>query len=599
MCGIAGCIHGKTELGSSQIEGMTRALAHRGPDAERIQHLPFVSLGHRRLAIIDLSEQGNQPMADHTGRFWIVFNGEIYNYAEIRTELELKGHSFKTRSDTEVILESFKAWGKECLSRFSGMFAFALWDKDRRELFLARDRFGKKPLYYSHSGKGEFCFASEPGAILKHPGFDRKLNPEAINQYLALGYILQPLSFYEGINKMPPASWMVVDQTGKITGRGQFWDYLSFFYTKSRKSESELVEELRFLMEKAVKKRLVSDVPVGAFLSGGIDSSYVTALMRKHYTGEVNTFSIGFAEEGYSELKDAGLMAAFLKTNHTERTMNAQMGKDYLSRVLDALDEPFSDNSSIPMYLVSQLAFEKMKVVLSGDGADELFAGYITYNADRYFRALQWIPPALRKLGYLLVKNSKTHSDRKINFRYKLRQFLGGSRGDACFAHYSWRMFFSPEERLEIMGPDFKDLVYDTDPVHEFRKHYDKTRGLHWLDRFLYVDAMTWLTDDILFKADRMTMANGLEARSPFLDDEVAAFAASLPPELKMKGGDKKYLLKKAAAGLLPEAVFSKPKSGFNAPVGNWIGTGSGDEFRSFNKFVHEHFRGRYPAKTA
>lgn len=585
MCGIAGIINPKS-IDKNVLKAMCEAIAHRGPDAEGFLYLPEINLGHRRLSIIDLSENAKQPMQDISGRYHIVFNGEIYNYKELKAELEKMGYSFLNQSDTEVILSAYAEWGKDCLNKFNGMFAFVIWDSKEKIAFIARDRFGKKPFYYSYLPDGQFVFGSECDALLKHPGVSNEKDPEAINCYLAIGYILAPLSIYKSIRKLPAASYAIYKFENKSLQIHQYWHYEEYLSQEKITQEKLIEEKLRALILQSVKYRLIADVPVGAFLSGGVDSSSVVAAIRKLHNNPLHTFSIGFDQETYSELNEAKTVASLFNTEHHEELLNVENSKAILLPSIEAFDEPFADNSLIPMFKVSELAKKHVKVVLSGDGADEVFAGYITYRADSHYQKFKHIPSALRNLGYQLVKNNKITEKQKIGFQYKLRQFLQGAKGDYASAHYSWRLIFTPELRKEIMGEQFKDLIYDTDPVHQFRNHFNKVQHLHWLDQALYVDAMTWLTDDILVKVDRTTMRHGIEARAPYLDKNLVEFAASIHPTLKLKGNETKSILKNSLKPWLPKELLFRKKSGFNAPVGAWIGNKEGDEFRSFNKFV-------------
>ena len=380
---------------------------------------------------------------------------------------------------------------------------------------------------------------------------------------------------------------MLVSENGKKIEKNVFWDYSGYFHNKTSDNEKQIIEKIQDLLDEAIKLRLISDVPVGAFLSGGIDSSSIVQRVKKLSSAPLHTFSIGFEEKSYSELDEANAMAKLLQTEHHGKIITSQNIRALIERSIDAFDEPFSDNSLIPMMEVSRLAAENIKVVLSGDGADELFAGYITYKADKYYQLGKVVPRFLKQTAYNIIKNKNVHSAQKINFNYKLRQFLNGSLKSYEEAHYSWRLIFSPEERVKIMGEEHRQLIYDTDPSKRFKAHFDKTKGLHWLDRSLHADGMTWLTDDILVKVDRTTMRNGLEARAPYLDRNLAEYAASIPANLKLKGLTTKYILKKALETSLPHETLYKKKSGFNAPVGKWLGLTEGDEFRSFNKFVY------------
>jgi asparagine synthase (glutamine-hydrolysing) len=589
MCGITG----KTDwnrndtMRSNAVREMTKTIAHRGPDAKGQIDLDEISLGHRRLSIIDLSEKASQPMATKDGRYHIVYNGEVYNFRELRSELEKKFNiEFFSHSDTEVILHCYISYGADCFEKFNGMFAVAIWDNREKELVIARDRFGKKPLYY-HIGKdGNISFASELTALMKDDSIPKRISAEGLNCYLALGYILSPLSLYEDVRKLEQASYIKFSANKRPAKSIRYWNFSNAFRQKTRESEADIENRIIELLNDSVKRRMISDVPVGAFLSGGVDSSSVVAIMKKHHTGELHTFSVGFASESYNELPDAERISEWIGTVHHSMICNEADTIEAIHESIDAYDEPFADNSLIPMVEVSKLASQYVKVVLSGDGADELFAGYITYKADKYHGFARPVPNFLKKF----VSNALSFGSngKKLNWQYKQKQFLSGAMHDADKAHYLWRQFFSKEERLKILGHKNEQLINDTDPFRYFKKFYDEAEGLDKLDRNLYVDCMTWLPDDILVKVDRSTMHSGLEARSPYLDPVLAEYAASIPCELKMKGLETKYILKKALSKVLPEFVLTKKKSGFNAPVGAWIGSDGIDEFRTFNKYVYD-----------
>ncbi|MEO8665029.1 MAG: asparagine synthase (glutamine-hydrolyzing) [Ignavibacteria bacterium] len=587
MCGIAG----KTDWNNSDVSigdtvrAMNSRLFHRGPDNEGFIKLEEICLAHRRLAIIDLSPNGNQPMSTADGRYVCVYNGEVYNFREIKKELEKFNINFKSNSDTEVILYAYERFGTDCFKKFNGMFAIAIWDTVKRELILARDRFGKKPLYYYFDKNKNVAFASELTALLEDKTIPRKISYEAVNCYLALGYILSPLSIYENVFKLEPATYLKISDKGKAE-KVQYWDYSDTFRTKTKDSVSEIENKILYLLEESVKRRMISDVPVGAFLSGGVDSSSIVALMKKFHKGELHTFSVGFNEKSYNELPDADRFAEYIGTKHHGLICEVSEGKDFINKAIEAYDEPFADNSLIPMIEVSKLASEYVTVVLSGDGADEIFAGYITYKADKYYNYAKPIPRSLKK--FLIGLSESGSNGKKLNWKYKQKQFLNGTLYSPEKAHYLWRQYFSPEERIEILGNNFKELVYDTDPYYIFEKFYDKVKDLKTLDRNLYVDGMTWLPDDILVKVDRATMFSSIESRSPYLDPELVSYASSLPPELKMKGTQAKYILKRSLKKILPGFVLDKKKSGFNAPVGSWIGTKDNDEFKTFNKYVYD-----------
>lgn len=585
MCGIAGRIHKKDELTNTQVvKNICSKMVHRGPDCGIVKSFGSITLGHRRLKIIDLSTEANQPMVDETGHFAIVFNGEIYNFMEIKSELIRLKYNFYTSSDTEVLLAAYKQWGEQCLSKFNGMFAFAIWDEAKKILFLARDRFGKKPLFYA-CGYKYFSFASETKALLEDPLVSDERCEEGINCYLALGYILNPLTMYAAIKQLEPASFMVVSNDGRILKKEKYWNYAEAFRIKTRLSESDVIEKIRGLLSKAVQRRMISDVPVGAFLSGGLDSSSIVCMMKEFHKGDLHTFSVGFEQDSYNELPDANRVADWAETIHHGVVIGSENSNQLIKEALIASDQLFSDNSIIPMIEVSRLAATKITVVLTGDGADELFAGYITYTADNILKRIKIIPFPIRNL--LSTKRIRLNplSKGKIDFDYKRQQFFKGSLFDYQKAHYHWRIIFNEEERIHILGEKSKDLVYDTDPFIKFKKYYNEVSDLDVLDQHLFVDAATWLTDDILVKVDRATMNSSIEARSPYLDIDLATFAASIPVKMKMKNGEKKYILKKALKGLVPNFVLSKRKSGFNAPVRDWLPLNGFNEFQAFTKF--------------
>jgi len=465
------------------------------------------------------------------------------------------------------------------------MFAFAIWDDKAKELFLARDRFGKKPLYY-YIGTGKFVFASELTALVCDPEIPQKISLEAINCYLALGYVLSPMTFYRDVFKLEPASYMLISDLGRIVKKERYWDYADSFRVKNSSGEKDIAGDILELLKSAVQRRMVSDVPLGSFLSGGLDSSSVSSLARRYHEGELHTFSIGFEQKSYNELADASRAAKFIGTIHHNRICKIDGNLGALGLAVDAYDEPFADNSLIPTLELSKFTSSYVKVALSGDGADEIFAGYITYKADKYYKYAKAVPASIRKLLMDILGPGGVKEKHKIGPRYRQRQFLYGTLFSPEKAHYAWRLIFNPEERIDILGREHRELVYATDPFFAFEKHYNNVKDLHWLDRHLYVDAMTWLTDDILVKVDRASMKNSIEVRCPYLDVELASYAASIPAELKMKGLKTKYILKEALRDVLPKFIIDKKKSGFNAPVGEWLKDDSMDEFKAFNKYV-------------
>jgi len=388
---------------------------------------------------------------------------------------------------------------------------------------------------------------------------------------------------------------MVVSESGKRVRKARYWDYSEKFREKVKSSEAEIADNLLGLLENSVKRRLVGDVPIGAFLSGGIDSSSVTGIMKKHQRGDLHTFSIGFDQKSYNETDDAEQAAQWIGTIHHNKVCRINDSAKLINDALDAYDEPFADNSCIPTFVLAKLASRYVKVALSGDGADEIFAGYITYKADKYYPIAKIVPSLLRRLLALPEKNKVLRHQKKLSFGYRRQQFFYGTLHSPERAHYLWRVIFRPEERIVILGEDKRELVYDTDPFGVFKEYYEKARGLNRLDKNLYVDAMTWLADDILVKIDRACMKNSLEVRCPYLDVDLVTYAASIPADLKMRGLKSKYILKKALRGILPNSILNKKKSGFSAPIGIWLKDDTVDEFKAFNRFIFNKLKcGRY-----
>jgi asparagine synthase (glutamine-hydrolysing) len=570
MCGISGLVSWNAPPDADIVARMNQRLRHRGPDATGVVALGPVVLGHQRLSIIDLSEASNQPLSDTTGRFWIVFNGEIYNYRELRRELAGFDVTFKTQSDTEIILEAYKKWGVDCISRLNGMFAFALWDSADKQLVLARDRAGEKPLFYAQLPGDQLAFASELKALRVVPGIEGRLNPRALSQYLSLNYTLGSDCIFTGVRKLPPAHRLVV-RRGAPPAETEYWNLAALFRDKRQfRSEDEAADELRSLVDDAVRLRMISDVPLGGFLSGGVDSSAVVAAMRQGGDSKaVKTFTIGFDEPGYSELREAGFMAGHLGVDHHEMVVRPQLAQT-LPRIVYHADEPFADTSSIPFYFLGQFARQKVTVALSGDGADELFAGYDTYLADRLHGFGQRLPRWMHRAALGAARLAPVTFG-KVSWDFKLRQFSRGLELDPWRAHHSWRLIFSEEEKRRLVRPEHHAEILAEDPFEEVARHFRAVPDLCPVDQTAYVDIKTWLADDILVKLDRNTMAHSLEARLPFLDPRIIELAARLPADLKLRGLRRKYLLKKSQEGRLPAEVLSRRKTGFNAPVSHWL----------------------------
>jgi asparagine synthase (glutamine-hydrolysing) len=538
---------------------MTASLTHRGPDANGIHIEEGVGLGHRRLSIIDLSPAGNQPMSNEDGTIWIVYNGEIYNFHELRTELESKGHRFKSHTDTEVILHLYEEKEARCVERLRGMFAFAIWDAGRQRLFLARDRLGQKPLFYALTGNA-VTFASELKAILENNDVSRSLNPLALHQYLTYGYIAAPDTIFTNIKKLPPGHMLV-----KEKGRLAIEPYWQFHLRHKRDlSEEDYCHRLRGLLTEATKIRLVSDVPLGAFLSGGIDSSIVVALMAQLSNRAVKTFSIGFEEQSFNELGYARTVAQRFATEHHEFVVKPK-ALDILPKLVDHFGEPFADSSAIPTYYLSQMTRQHVTVALNGDAGDEGFAGYDRYLAEPMRKYVAWLW-LLRPVLALLPESTRKKDTIK---RLKLFTKMLGLPREQAYALLMSIIDNGLKEKLYT--DDFKNRVGAHDAYDYLVNTYRLTSTADFLDATLYVDTTTYLPNDLLVKVDITAMANSLEARSPFIDHHVLEFAAQIPSHLKLKGFTGKHILKKAFADVLPPRILKRKKAGFGMPVGSWF----------------------------
>jgi asparagine synthase (glutamine-hydrolysing) len=566
MCGICGIV-GPGRVDRDVLARMTTVLNHRGPDDEGFYVGEYadgvgVGLGFRRLSIIDLAT-GNQPIANEDGSVQLVFNGEIYNFRELRRELEARGHRFETNADTEVIVHLYEDGGSRCFERLNGMFALALWDASRRELLLARDRFGKKPLYYAQLGETLF-FGSEAKSLLEHPACPRELDLEALSRYLALEYVPAPWSIYAGIHKLPGGHllrWR--DGHGSLE---RWWD-LRFAGGLEGKTDDEIAAEFRELLRAAVHRRLVSDVPLGAFLSGGIDSSSIVAMMvEAKPSTEVKTFTIGFGERSFDESEHGRRVAAHFGTDHHEDVFTPAVMIDLLPTIVDVLDEPFGDGSILPTFLLSRFTRESVTVALGGDGSDELLAGYPTFAADRvagFYR----LPRVLHDRVVTPLVDRLPVSTANFSLDFKLKRFLRGAIASTETRHATWLGSFTPAEQAHLLtGPTY-------DGFQEQRQVLAVAPSKKRLERLIYLYATTYLQDDILFKVDRASMASSLEVRAPFLDVELVEFLGRVPSRLKLRGFETKHLLKRAMAGHLPEGIATRAKKGFGIPVAEWFKT--------------------------
>lgn len=565
MCGITGIVQLDGQNASLELlQKLTSCIAHRGPDADGFKSLGAAALGHRRLAIIDLSG-GAQPLCNEDGTIWIAFNGEIYNFPELRIELENKGHKFRTHSDTETIVHAYEEWGEACPQKLRGMFAFAIYDSKTQTLFLARDRLGKKPLLYAHTGKS-FVFASEFQAILAHPEVSRRINFSALDLYLSNLCVPAPNSIYQDIKKLPPAHSLTL-KNGEAKLR-RYWSLEKHFEParKLKISEDEAAEELLRRFEECVKIRLMSEVPLGAFLSGGIDSSAVVAMMARLMSQPVKTFSIGFEESDYSETPHARRLAKKYGCEHHEIIVRAD-AQAILPTLVRHYGEPYADSSAVPSFYVARETRKHVTVALNGDGGDETFAGYERYRA---LQLTESVPAPARILAASIGKMLPGG----LNFRSKivrLKKMLQATCLPAPQRYLNWQSAFTVEQKQTLYNPSFvAQLGEVSNPVAVYlaqalSRHFDI------VDACQFSDINAYLPDDLLVKVDITTMANSLEARSPLLDHTLMEWAATLPPELKLKGSTGKYILRRAIRDLVPPENMERPKMGFGVPVGKWL----------------------------
>ncbi len=564
MCGIAGRFNFRSEapVDRAMIGRMTDLLAHRGPDGAGVFVDGAVGLGHRRLAVIDLTEAGHQPMS-LDGQIWIVFNGEIYNFQTLRAVLEGQGHRFGSHSDTEVILAAYRQWGTSCVAHLKGMFAFVIWDGPARTLFAARDRVGKKPLYYWLDTDG-IAFASEPKALLADTGFQVRPDPVALSYYLSLQYVPTPLSAFAGLQRIPPGHYLVATSEGITIDR--YWRLQ--YANKQSCTAEEAAEELLLKLRAATRSRLVSDVPLGAFLSGGVDSGSIVALMAESGAGRVKTFSIGFVEEAYNELRFARMVADRYGTDHHEFMVRPD-AIAILPKLIWHYNEPFGDSSAIPTFYLAELARQSVTVALTGDAGDESFAGYDRYLANEL---AGWYDRLPGMFGQPVAAAARTlpHVPRSRAWS-RMKRFFDMLPETPMRRYGRMMMPFPPHLTRELYSADFRRASAAADPMALFERAYAASDALDFVDATMDVDVNTYLPDDLLVKIDIATMAHALEARSPFLDHELMEFAASLPSQLKLKGLSTKRILKRAVRSLLPAEILNRPKRGFGVPLDDWF----------------------------
>jgi asparagine synthase (glutamine-hydrolysing) len=566
MCGIVGFVNnGGRAADRGVLEGMNRCIEHRGPDEDGFYVNENVGLAMRRLAIIDLAG-GQQPIPNEDRTKWIVFNGEIYNYRELREGLIARGHKLYTNSDTEAIVHLYDEYGVDFLQHLRGMFAIAIWDDVDKSLFLARDRVGKKPILYSHQPNGDLIFGSEFTALLKHPSVGREVDHAAIDSYMSYLCVPAPQTAFKQIRKLEPGHWLKW-KVGEIETR-RYW--LPDFSKKIKISETEAIEETTRILRESTKMRMISEVPLGAFLSGGVDSSAVVALMAEASSTPVKTFSIGFEEQDFSELKYAKLVANHVGAEYNEFIVRPN-ALEVLPTLVEHYGEPYADSSAIPTYYVARETRKHVTVALNGDGGDESFAGYERYMAMEIAEHYKRIPSAVRRALIEGPINMLPSSEMKKSRVRDVQRFFTSANEDVLPRYHRWMSTFKPAVRAEMYTAEFKASLNGSNPAGVLGQWFEKAKGLGVLDSTLLADQMTYLPNDLLVKVDIATMANSLEARSPFLDHKMIEFAASLPENLKMSRFRTKSLLKKVAAKLVPPEVIYRRKMGFGVPVGNWM----------------------------
>ena len=566
MCGICGVTYFDRERNVSELEvkGMCDVIRHRGPDDQGWITKGNYGIGMRRLSIIDLFT-GRQPIANEDVAIWFVFNGEIYNHMVLRDEIVKKGHTFQTKCDTEAIVHAYEEYGEDCPKKLNGMFGFAILDQKKQTLFLARDRLGIKPLYY-YNDSGKFAFGSELKSILQVENIPREVDKRALDIFLTFEYIPSPYSIFEGIRKLPPGHSLTL-KDGRITIK-EYWDLR---FDEKETPEDELCEQLLDLFQDAVKIRLMSDVPLGAFLSGGIDSSAIVAMMSRVMDRPVKTFSIAFKEDTYNESHYAQQIADRFNTEHHVEVIEPN-ALELTEKLVGFLDEPFGDFSIFPTYLVSKMARKHVTVSLSGDGGDELFAGYDTYIANKAGRAYERLPGLLRGAMHPIL-NRIPPTEKKKGLINRAKRFVEGMQLPPDLEHTRWMIFLQEAEKPKLYSDDLQDVLNGSDSFEFIRSYFNRVNTTDPLNRQLYVDIKSYLVDDILVKVDRMSMATSLETRVPFLDHRFVEFTATIPSRLKLQGKSTKYLLKKAMQGILPPEILNRGKEGFSIPIKNWLKT--------------------------
>lgn len=565
MCGIVGIIPEDPTFVPpiEEVDRMVDRLHHRGPDDTGSVSLPGAALGLKRLSIIDVAG-GRQPIFNEDRTIAFVGNGEIYNYRELREELQSRGHRFTTGSDMEAVVHGYEEWGDRVANRLNGQFAFALWDGAHQRTLAARDRAGEKPLYY-YQGPNSIVFASEIKALLVRSDVPRELDLEGLDTFLTYEFIIAPHTIFKGIRKLSPAHLMTIE--AGVLKVERYWDVP--WDVDESKSEEEWAEELRDKLDRAVRAQMMSDVPLGAFLSGGIDSSSVVAYMSRASDRPIKTFSISFSEGSYDESSYSRQVAQHFGTEHREERIEPRVS-ELFDKLVVHLDEPFADVSFFPTYLVSEVAVQDVKVVLSGDGGDELFAGYDWYVADRIWKNLSRFIGKKALIALAALSEALPPSEKKKGFINKTKRFLTGGNISPGLEHYRWLWHLSPEDKHELYTEELRQGVGAFDPASPVLRALGEGNG-DMLNRQLYADFKIFLADDILVKVDRMSMTTSLEARAPFLDRNVIEMAFRMPGSLKLKGVTRKHILKRAMKGILPDSILERRKEGFSIPMKNWL----------------------------
>ncbi len=564
MCGIAGFISttdDRREERAAKLDAMCRVITHRGPDEQGTAISGRAAMGMRRLSIIDLAT-GQQPIYNADDTKLIVFNGEIYNYRELKKDLESRGHRFRTNSDTETIIHAYDEYGEDCVQLLRGMFAFAIWDSRGQSLFLARDRVGKKPLFYTVTASGEFVFGSEMKVLLAHGGIPREIDHGALDAYLTFGYVPEELCIFKGVHKLEPGHFLIY-KNGEIRTE-KYWDF-DYSQPTLHEPEDEIAVDLLEKLREAVEVRLISEVPLGAFLSGGVDSSAIVGLMSQIMDQPVKTFSIGFNEDSFNELKYARVAAEHFQTDHHEFIVTPDI-VDVVDDLVWHFDEPFADSSALPTYMVSKLAREHVTVILSGDGGDELFAGYTRYVIERKRSGLDRLPLGVRKNLIRPLSEALPHSTPGKNYLFNISLDAAGRYIDSI-SHFN-----GPRKR-KLYSEGARNKMNGSFALGEnlYRRIAASAASDDQIDNLLYLDSKTYLPGDILTKVDRMSMASSLEARSPLLDHKLIEYVTRIPSHLKLKGNETKYIFKKALEGFVPHEILHREKQGFGVPINEWI----------------------------